>query len=268
MKKFFWICAILLLNACEKEVFWEFKAAEPLLVVDGMITNEKKAHSIRLNLSASAPNRIPSAVSGASVTISDGSQAYPFTEQPAGSGIYLSDSSLQGIAGVEYALTVVYNSTTYRAKAKMEPVQPLTPFQYVSAGGSNYKIGWVAEAYNNESAMYGISLDWSHVPGYDTLQQEKNHALLYYYSFGSISVNQLFAPNKEEVLFPAGTLAVEKKYSLSKEHSEYLRAIVSETEWKGGYFDVPSANAHGNISNGALGFFAACSVTEYKVQIK
>ena len=51
-----------------------------------------------------------------------------------------------------------------------------------------------------------------------------------------------------------------KKFSASPAYKAFLRGVLSETEWRGGVFDVERANAPTNLSEGAIGFFAVSTV--------
>ena len=105
-------------------------------------------------------------------------------------------------------------------------------------------------------------MDWSHIPGYDTLAAENNHAILYGYYFSNLTVdvNELFAPARDRVRFPPGTHVIITKESLSDGYAEYLRGLLSETAWNGGLFDVKPGDPFDNISEGAIGYFSASTV--------
>jgi len=104
--------------------------------------------------------------------------------------------------------------------------------------------------------MYEVLLDWSHVAGYGA----QGTARLLSFAFNTLDVGQVFPPEKEKVWFPAGTIVIVRKYSLTDEFAAYLRALAMETQWHGGYFDEASANLPTNLSAGAIGYFAASSV--------
>ena len=87
-------------------------------------------------------------------------------------------------------------------------------------------------------------------------------AIFYSYTLSTIDVNQLFKPAVENLSFPAGAMVIRTKYSLSPDHERFLRSLLSETDWRGGWFDVMHGNLHTNLNNGAVGFFAACSVVQ------
>jgi hypothetical protein len=164
--------------------------------------------------------------------------------------------------GVEYTLLISVDGKAYSAKAGMVPSGPFQRLRVQKNTASNlYRIVWVANPYNAQfPAMYEIELDWSAVPGYTTLPPESCQALLYYYTLPTIDVSEIFAPEMEQINFPAGTKIVERKYSLTMAHAEFVRAMISETTWKGGLFDSAPANVPTNLSEGALGFFAVCDV--------
>jgi len=112
----------------------------------------------------------------------------------------------------------------------------------------------------SESALYLIESDWTELTGFDTIPPERKRTLSYFYTLNTVDANELFAPAKEAVYFPKGTKISMKKYSLTDEHAEFMRSMLFETEWTGGLFDANHANVKTNLSEGALGFFGACSV--------
>jgi hypothetical protein len=124
-----------------------------------------------------------------------------------------------------------------------------------------YHITWVAENYNPQYyAMYEILLDWSSVTGYQSLPADSCKARLLYYTLPTLDVSEVFAPEKQKINFPAGTIIREKRFSLTHDHAEFIRALLSETNWSGGLFDCSHANLPTNLSDGAAGYFGACAV--------
>lgn len=257
--------------SCEKRIDWDIKSnQEPLVVVEGIITNESKAHLIKLTKTSNEMNAKPQPISGAIITLVGGAFSDVLTEIPTGSGNYYTDSTFIGITGNEYFLTIFYDNKAYYASAHMIPVTQIEAFKYsYSEENKMNKIDWVANVYQPEDpAMYEISLDWSAVQGYENSPKDSCEALLYYYSLTTLDVNQIFVPESETVYFPVGTIATERKYSLTTEHCEFIRSILSETKLRGGFFDVSPSNINTNLSNGAVGFFGACSVVSTTFEIQ
>ncbi|OFX22990.1 MAG: hypothetical protein A2033_13245 [Bacteroidetes bacterium GWA2_31_9] len=257
--------------ACEKRVDWDIKSDNnELIAVEGVITNEKKAHIIKLTKSSHEMNSMPIPISGADITIVGGAFSDILEENPIGSGHYYTDSTFIGITGNKYVLTISIENKAYYANAHMIPVTQIEAFKYsYSEEKKMNKIDWVTNSYEPEDpSMYEIILDWSSVAGFENKDADSCKAVLYYYSLPTLDVNQIFIPEAETVYFPNGTIATERKYSLTKEHCDFIRSLLSETRLRGGFFDSSPSNIKTNLSNGAVGFFGACSVisTTFEIQ--
>ncbi len=263
MKNTFLYLLLLLLTSCEKQIDRPINADNlNLIVVDGIITNEHKSHTIRITRSVTSLNALPQPVSGASVILSDPDQAIFLSEQTNHPGVYQTPADFFAKPNTEYSLLISVDGKPYSAKSHQVDNEPLKMLRYEFNSNKNlYRIVWVDNPYNAaHPAMYEISLDWSQVPGYTNLPPENCKAKLYYYTLPTLDVSQIFSPEMQQIFFPSGTRITERKYSLNPEYTEFIRALISETNWKGGLFDSAPANVPTNMSEGAVGFFAACNV--------
>ncbi len=251
------VLVFLILVSCEAERDWDLQSESlPVIVVDGILTNEKKAHEIRLTRPVMEMNQTPMPVSGAVVAVFDGSKVYLLHEDPVNAGLYKTIPEFRALYGKQYRLYIYFQDQEYRANASMKPVTPLQPMN-ISHVGELFKIELQE---SEEPSMVEVYLDWSHLPGYKDKPADETQAKLVFYSLNSIDVNEMFKPGKETVLFPMGTKILRKKYSLSDDHQKFLRTMLSETEWNGGVFDVLPGNVYTNLSEGAVGFFAVSTV--------
>ena len=265
------ILLLLLLTgaACTEEIDWELKYQESrLIVVEGKITSEAKAHEVKLTWPLEERNATPEPVSGAQVVINDRDSTYRLTEDRSRPGVYLTGPRFAGEVGKGYQLRIRYNNRIIKAVSFMREVRPFKR--------SNVRIYPVQQDPKLYEAFLGdedgtsivrMELDWSHVPGYDTLPAEETHALVYHYTLGSVDVNRIFAPDREHVRFPPGTIVFREKESVSREYEEFLRSMLSETDWRGGVFDVLPGNARSNFGDQALGYFTAADVIRDTVVI-
>lgn len=270
MRKLLYIFLFLILVGCEKKTEWLLQSKDPgFIVVEGGITDEPKAHSVTLSYPVTDLNGIPEPISGAVVSISDGSTTLMLNESDSLKGTYVTDANVAGIAGRTYALNIDINDKSYTAIDYMPATTWFSPLKYGKSGDSDlYQITWIANAYNPITpAMYEILIDWSHVPGFENGDSINNHATLYYFTLTSIDVSEIFQPEIEKIYFPAGATITERKYSLSPAHESFIRCLLLETSWRGGLFDAISANVPSNVSNGALGFFSASSVLSLSVTV-
>ncbi|RLD66481.1 MAG: hypothetical protein DRI95_06620 [Bacteroidetes bacterium] len=261
-KLIFIILLFLAFTSCEKEVQWTFEPTDKHIIVDGLLTNVKKSHLIRITNSVTELNEVPKPVSGAFVTIYNGDTVQILTEFPENSGIYKTDSNYRAVLNKVYSLQILFEGKRYTSIARMVPVTPFNKLSYTYNSNNNmYYIDSVAKNFSSkESAMYEIIIDWSHLPDYTDLPFTEKRAVLYYYTLKTIDVSQVFAPEKETVYFPLGSRILERKFSLAPQHAQFVRSLLSETEWRGGFFDVTQANVRTNISNGGLGFFGVSTV--------
>jgi hypothetical protein len=81
-----------------------------------------------------------------------------------------------------------------------------------------------------------------------------------FYDLKTVDVHEAFKPDQEVVYFPRNSIVIRRKYSVSPRYKGFLRSMLSETRWRGGAFDVQRENVSTNLSAGAVGFFAVCSV--------
>jgi hypothetical protein len=250
---------LLLLLSCEEQTDWTFQPLENgALAVDALITDEFKRHEILLSLSYDELNGEPLPATDAEVGIVGGGQTHLFRPDVTMPGRYVSWLPFAAKPGIPYTLVINWRGETYEAENTMIEVLPFKQLTFQSAGEDSLRIGEVAPQYlPYEQAMYEVDIVWSHL-----VNREDARAKLFYYTFSTIDINQLFRPEKETLAFPKGSIVVERKYSLNPEFAAYLRAMLMETEWQGGVFDEASGSLPTNISNGGLGFFAVCAVKE------
>lgn len=257
------------LSSCLDEISIEEYVGEPSerLVIEGLITNEKKAHYVKLTRTTNVIPRGPAnPVSGANVTITDNETVFLLVEKEIGSGIYLTDSTIQGEAGKTYLLSIVVDGTAYEASDKMEAANEfeendilpvyVTPDQ---SGGYINQLFTVAYGADNPS-MLSVEIV--------NPRPEDKYTEIWYYTFPGADVDNIFPTPTESLEFVSGTIFQQTKYSLSNEHYLFLRAVLLETKYEGGVLGSVRANVPTNVSNGALGFFGACSVKERLKKMK
>ena len=254
---FIWVLGIALLAGCEEQFDWQLSIDEDdLLVVDAVITNENKNHLIRLTKTYKEQNQSPSPASGAFVAIFTETDTIFTVETPPGSGLYYTDS-MHAVVDKLYVLGILHNGKQYHAYDFQEPGEPLdntSLYRPVSEGV--YTINFHDSGDNPNYIEY--DLNWQGVG--NCSEPIDCQAKQIYFDLKNIDVNDQFKPDQERVDFPAGTVIIRRKYSVSRRYKEYLRGMLSETALRGGLFDAFPANAASNLSEGAVGFFAVSTV--------
>lgn len=258
-KEWIHIIWIFLLLACEEPTNWDLETqTTDLIVVEAQITNELKNHIVRLSRTVTSLNEIPEPVSGAQVAVGTEGTVALFTEFPAGSGMYYSDT-VQAVVGKTYYLIINYNGKEYTAATRMVSVTPLKPLDYrlVNEEKGLFELNYQD---SNEPSKKEYWISWGHLPEFQDQILTETLAKTFHYTLESIDVNQLFKPEKEKILFPAGSVVLRKKHSMSEDQQAFYRTFLSETEWRGSVFDVQKGNVITNLSEGAIGYFTVSTV--------
>jgi hypothetical protein len=270
IKRIFRIVLLLLLAGCEKQVDWPLDGPpQNKVIVDGIITDQRGAQKVILTYPVSSLNESPQPVTGAIVRISAADSTWQLNEQTSGTGIYLTDSLFMATPGKIYTLFIYATGKVYSAQASMEPGSFFPELIYSrNTDDSLFHIDYVASAFSSENpAMWELLIDWSSAPGYQDQDPETCRARMLFYTLPTLDVSEIFAPLVEKISFPAGTFITQRRYSLTSGHAEFLREMLLETSWTGGFFNQAPANVSTNLSAGASGYFGACAVTSLSVPV-
>jgi hypothetical protein len=243
------------------------------LVVDGSVSTDTMAHKVVLSMTSDYfYNKPPEMVTGASVTITDGAFIKVLTE--GFPGVYSTDSAYFGEAGHTYILNIVLADpiggyTDYTASSTLMPVASLDSI------GLEYHDEWEDYTYwyvngylqdppttdyyrclilKNSQMITDTLIEW-----YVTDDKYFNGN---YISGGAIGyLEQYYAG---EVIVAGDTVTAEIN-GIEKEYATFIWDAQAEIWGSNPLFSGPRANIKGNISNGAIGFFAAYSISRASV---
>lgn len=239
------------------------------LVVDGSITTDTMAHAVILRTSSSYYyNQPPPVVSGAQVSITDGSQTFNLREFPA--GVYRTDSTVYGVGGRTYTLqiklaTPIGGHTDYSAASTLNPINPLDSVNLVFQPEWSDNGIWEVKCYVQEPPtidFYRFMILKNRVMLTDSLSEwfiTDDKFFNGSYTNGA-TVAYLQQGSPQEGLVKGDTVTVEVN-NIGKDYYNFLFEAQSELRGSNPLFSGPPANVKGNFTNGAIGFFAAYSAT-------
>jgi hypothetical protein len=245
----------LLITSCEKQTSWEIKSAAKFRVADCILTNEMKYQMLRLYESSDQMNEDPGAISDAHIMITEGNHVFGFREDSLQPGLYISSEPFMAAAGNVYQLTISLGNDADTACADMTGVTPLETIDITNSGD----LYLFVYHESPQASMTEVNYDWSA----DTAYCHQYGACLaseVFYTLDNIDVAKEFAPDRQMIPFPKNTQIIRRKYSLSTSHQNFIRAMMLETEWRGGLFDAEPGNVPTNFHHGFRGWFAVCSV--------
>ncbi|MFZ6050722.1 DUF4249 domain-containing protein [Halocola ammonii] len=237
------------------------------LVVEGWITDQEKAHTVELTLTSSYFENQPAPrVMGAEVTISDGETTWTLSENEP--GIYQTTPDVAGEAGKTYTLTIDYEGQTYTATSFMRPVAPvdsmafeyIDPFEEFGFEGDPY---YEVKVWTQELAGLGDCYTW-----FLEVNGEQQRDTLSELSFvnddlydGNYVANTAIDILEIGEEANAGDTVYLEQWNIGIKAYDIFNGILTETDWGGGLFDTPPANVETNLSEGAIGYFGAASVS-------
>ena len=243
--------------SCEEVTEWELQPGQnDRLVVDAILTDEFTTQEIRLSLSYAGLNDSTPAVEDAIVTVEVNGQINQFLAVANTPGLYQSASPFAVLANLDYELEIEWQGARYRAVSRLSDVAPI-PEVVFQEGLEEDEVSLRPFSVNstNQQAMYDIFVDWSHLN-----DKEPNQLLFRYYTFNTLNVNQFLLTPEEIQSFPIGSIVVVSKYGLNDDFANYLRGLITETNWNGGLLYSTPSTVPSNVSNDALGFYSTCAV--------
>ena len=263
------LLSMILLAGCTEKIDIDLGTTYTRLVVEGYITTDTTTHWVRLSKSTDYYSNIPPPpVSNVIVTVSDGFETFTLEENDTLPGYYETPPDYYGIPGRTYSLDIelqdkINDFKSYSASCKLKPVAPIDSIrvEYVEKWEA-----WEVKIYAWEPAsldFYTFNIIKNGVLITDTIDEigiSDDRFFNGNYTNGA-AVYYLMEENPDEVVNPGDTITLVMA-SITKEYYNFIVELMDETfEYRNPLFSGPPANVSTNISNGAVGFFAAYSNT-------
>jgi hypothetical protein len=256
----------LIITACTEPMDLELDSTFTRLVVEGAITTDTTVHRIQLSTTTDFyHNGQAPAVSGASVKISDGTTIMELAENPYGSGIYETEDGVYGEIGKTYTLMIeledeIGGHTAYNASCLLPPTTVPDSIQivYQPAWGDGF---WEIRLFAQDPPTqdyYKFHTYVNNVLVTDSLQEilvVDDRFFNGNYTNG-VAVGYLNAQTEDNVI-RAGDIVTLMMANITEEYAQFILTARMESGFNTPLFSGPPANVQSNISNGAIGFFAA-----------
>ena len=261
---------------CTERIEVEVDSTYTRLVVEGYLTTDTMAHSVKLSLSGDYfANKPADRIRDAMVRIDDGEQTIELAESDSEPGLYLTDPDFHGIPGKTYTLLISQLdidadgvNEEYTAESILHPVARMDSIGLDLMESPHFKIYQVlVYAWDPpETNFYAFKVYKNNTLLTDTLTElivQSDEFFNGSYTYG-IPSQFLDQDEEEEILLPGDTVTFELN-GITEEYYQYVIEAQSEVFYKTPMFSGPPSNIMSNISNGALGFFAAYSIERLSV---
>lgn len=263
------IVFVLFITSCTEKIDIDLGTTYQRFIVEGTITTDTMKYGIRLSKSIDYYNNVqPPSVSNAIVTIDDGFNVITLEENQQDPGYYETGENYFGVVGRTYTLEIeipeeINGYKTFSATSELKPVAPIDSIRV------EYNEKWEVwelkiyawdppseDFYLFEVIKNGIEIT-------DTITKRGISDDRYFngnFTFGA-PVYFFHSDYEPEAVYPGDTITL-KMGGITKEYYNFLIELMDQTfEYRNPLFSGPPANISSNISNEALGFFAAYSTT-------
>jgi len=269
----FMLFAGALVFSCTKRINIPLRSGNIKLVVEGYLFGNDSVSWVRLTkTSGYFSNEPPPPVSHAQVVVSHKTRQWQLTESSSLPGVYfLSDTSFHLMVSDTFKLKVVLSNPIgshdiYESQTVVPPLRihiDSLKIEYTPDFNS-----WMVRYFGQDKPGKDYYLFNSRVNGKivtDSILQKAVRRDEFFdgrYVYGAIVQ-----------MLNGQTLKVGDHYTLlasniTKEYYDYLTSLQDEVGDKNPLFSGPPANAKGNISHGALGFFTSFLTTSFTVRLK
>lgn len=244
------------ISSCEKTVDLQYKGNTSRIIIEGNITNEPGPYFVKITQSIPLPDtgHYP-VINNAVVSISDDA-GNSETLLPQGNGLY-SSSTMTGVPGRTYTLTVITTNQTYTATSTMPAAVPF-------------------DSIKVEQFTFGGDIERNIIPVYsDPVVKGNNYRFVL--SVNNKLINQHYVQRDEILNGVVNTIRLEiddnlvtlkpgdlislKMQCIDPRVSLYYTTLALMGDSGPGGGTTPN-NPPTNISNGALGIFSAHTLQE------
>lgn len=247
------ICIMALNSSCKKILDLDLEEAQPQLVIEGNLTNNKGTQTVKITRTVpfDKQNIFP-AVSAARVMMQD-SEGNVVEFKESDPGIYQAEN-LYGKAGVTYTLTVNVDERVYTASSTMPAFVPLDSLSATEQTFGDSERKTIAVNFADPANVKNFYL-------FKMVLNDKKVGQIFsdsdFFSDGKYIKRDLFLSGYEDLEIESGDRVIIEMQCIDEKIYTYWRTLEQQYA-SGNPNDVTTpANPPSNWSNRALGYFSA-----------
>ena len=271
------ISTLTILYSCTEKIDIVLDDSYTRLVVEARFSTDTTMHQVKLTKTSSYfYNDVAPVVRGATVTIDDGATTYPLTESVLHPGVYETSSNVFGIIGKSYHLLIknvdIDNNGIMEEYSANSTIYPISNIDSIATEYTSHPEGWAIKCYVQDPPTedyYLFNVYKNNILMTDTITEPLvvDDKLFNGNYTNGIAVGYLRDRKPDEKALPGDIIQLEM-WSITKEFEKFIIELKDATRPSTPLFSGPPANVKGNISNGAVGYFATYSISRAKTVIK
>lgn len=257
---------LVFVNACTERIDVDLDSGFTRCIIYGEITTDTTQHKVIVTRSGDYFGQMqPEGISGAQVTISDGENEFPLTEDETNPGVYLTGGNVFGVSGRTYTLSV--SNVNLLGDGVLKSYQATSELYTVASPDSIDVVyrsewqGWVVQAWATDPAetkdFYMFHVYVNGVLNSDSLTNiivtddqffngSQTNGVVIYYLEG------------EEALVVNDTISA-AFCGITEDFYKYIIEVQTSARPSNPLFSSPPANPRTNLNNNAIGYFTAYS---------
>jgi len=259
--------------ACTERIDLPLDESSIKLVVEGSVTTNTAVHTIYLTETTNYYyNQKPPVVTGAVVTISDGRDFFNLSETSP--GIYQTSPDFKGVEGLTYTLNIrlikpIGGFYEFSASSVMKPESPLDSvatrfFEEFGEQGLWEVNCWFQDQLSTDFYRFELYRN-THLITHKLEKWLATDDKFFNGEYVQGGVVTYLDQGSDNEKLKSGDVLVVEMNSISREFYNYIQDAQAELRGSNPLFSGPGANVRGNISNGAIGFFAAYPVSRVMI---
>ena len=262
------LAAALLVSGCEKIVTIDLSASSPQVVIEAVVTDGPGPYLVRVTRTGSygSPSLVFPPVSGARVTIADNSGLID-TLQEISAGNYVT-TELRGVPGRSYTLRVAADGGEWTASSSM-PVRAVIDSISVAPArtpkgnkGFNLFVLWQDAPDPGDYYRIDVLLHEALLP--DSLGANRYRLYTDKFTNGTLAEYRV---RTDRDAMPGDSVRV-NLYTIDKAAHDYFRTLNTVIATDRSPTSLSPANPVTNLTNGALGYFMACTMDSRMILLK
>lgn len=263
--------------SCTEKMDIQLEDAHTRLVVEAKLSTDTTIHTLKLTkTSGYFSNSTPLPVTGALVTISNGNQVITLTENISKPGIYETPPNTFGIVGKTYNLLIKnIDIDNDGNKEEYSSVSTIYPINNLDSIGTRYYSDfeiWEIQCYVLDPPTedyYLFNVYKNNILMTDTISEpfvvdDKLYNGNYTNGIGVGYLRDRKLGEKANI----GDSVMLEVWRIDKNFYKFMMQLRETVQPQTPLFSGPPANVKGNISNGAIGYFAAYSVSRARNVVK
>ena len=258
---------IFILVSCEETITIDDRQVDPVVIVEGLITDQDRFHYVRVSRSVGFYDDVVNEpITDAQVFVRDSdSNSWRYRHNPSDNpqleGYYVSENQFAGGIGMEYTVSVAVGEEIYTGTDLLTPVTDIDSLSFEldedefddpDDEGYFYEVLFYAREPQDRKDFYLFKFYRN-----DTLIRDDENDI--YFSDDDLLAEEINGIPTAGFYSWGDTARVEM-YSITRQGFVYYNDLTNLLFGDGGLFGAPPVNPRTNMNNGALGFFQASSV--------